>query len=116
MAKTEDEKLIERLKEIENLMKQRAEIDARLKEITGIRVKKDDEQPKPEGFVLVDAMRKVLSEDFKEMSAQEIAHKIHLKYSYLPDIKNIRSTAEYMTKRKILEKTPNKTYKIIPIF
>lgn|SRR3989338_7146494 len=117
MAKTEDEKLKERLEEIQNLMKQRVEIDSRLKELTGVRVpQKETGKAKPEGFILTVAIKESLANTAPaSLNIKEIHSKIGQKYSFFPEIKNIRATAKYLVKQDELKYDSfTKSYTINP--
>lgn len=106
MAKTNDEKLAERLNEIQKLVADKARIEARLMELTGIRVKADD---KPKGFSLMEAIKKVVNSSTEPMTAAEISEAIDTETNYDPTAKNVRSTGKYMDTKGLL--TYNKTTK-----
>lgn len=113
MAKTEDQKLQERLEEISQLVRQRAEIDARLKELTGIRTPRENGVIKPDGFILTDAMKEVLGIAGLAMKVKDIQTAIGNRYSFFPETKNIRATAKYLVKQGWLSfNNLEKTYTI----
>lgn len=99
MAKTEDEKLAERLAEIQELVAEKARIDARLKELTGISVKVSE---KPKGFVLMDEIKKVIATAPGPLTAAEVSDAIAKDTGYDPTAKNVRSTGKYMASKDLL--------------
>ena len=114
MAKTEDEKLKEKLDEITRLLKEKADIDTRLKELTGIRNPKENSVSKPDGFVLTYAIKEVLGITNSSMSIKELQTFIGNRYSYFPEPKSILSTAKYLVNqgRLVFDKN-KKTYTLL---
>lgn len=100
MAKSDVEKLAQRLAEIAELQKQRAIIDERLMILTGVKQdEKKAEALKPEGFSLMQAITEVLTAAARPLKVSAIVSAIVAKYDYRPEATSVRSTAKYMAKR-----------------
>lgn len=111
MAKTDNEKLADRLEEIQDLLQKKAAIEDRLKILTGVKQEeKKVAAPKPEGFLLMNAIREVLAEKGGSMSAGALNEAIKLKYTHDPKVHNVRATAKYMEKKGQVTMNTDKTF------
>lgn len=113
MAKTDNEKLAERLDEIQNLLTQKTQIEERLKILTG--VKQEDKKvtlPKPPGFSLMKAINEAIKEG-GPMTSPQLTVAIGKKWNIGLDVKNVRATAQYMVKRGQLKVDENKVFSLV---
>ncbi|MBI5135323.1 hypothetical protein HZA86_03785 [Candidatus Uhrbacteria bacterium] len=111
MPRTMEEKLKERLEEIRNLMREKERIDTRLAELTGLL--KNDQRKKvpPQGFVLMDEIKKVYQQSaIKKLKITEVVPAVEKGSGFLPDRKIVQSTMQYLVKKGFLKKSPERGY------
>ena len=113
MAKSDNDKLVERLAEIQELLKKKEDIEDRLKILTGVKQEeKKPASPKPEGFSLMEAIKTAVTEKGGPMSTASINSAVATKHGYDPTIKNTRATAKYMVKKGVLKVNEDKTFSL----
>lgn len=96
MAKRDADKLANRLAQIEELRRQRDEIERKLMILTGLK-QEEPAQAKPEGFSYMTEIVLAL-ESGGPMTAPELARAISKK-GYKPEVRNVRTMAKYMVSK-----------------
>ena len=113
MAKTEEEKLSERLAEVQKLLSQRSVIDERLKILMGVKQEeKKPTVPKPDGFSLMKEIGEALKTGGGPMTAPALTASISKKWNIELEVKNVRATAKYMVGRGQLTVGEDKAFSL----
>lgn len=102
------QKLEERLQQILDLQKQREEITARLAELTGLAISKNNApQFLPQGVSLNEEIKKIFEERGGKLRILEVKKEVDQRHRVNIPRRNIQGAIQYMTKRKTLEKIPD---------
>lgn len=114
MAKNEEEKLNERLAQIQHWQGVRDEAVAKLKELTGIGSPQKPVSPLPEGLTLSQAILAVFQDNAsKNLRVADVMKAIANKYNSNQERKTVQSTVQYLTNQKhALEKVDKGLFRL----
>lgn len=101
--KDRQEKLDEKLRKIEELLRERDRINAELAKMMGMEEQKAPESLPP-GIVLMDEIKRIFQEKGQSMRILEVKRELDHKHRVNLPRRNVQATMAYMVKKGILNK------------
>lgn len=108
MGKTQEEKMNERLQEIDRLKREIEERKEKLLKLIGLVDEKPDHDPTPPGFALGDAILAILKKKGQDMRIMAVVEAVKKEHGFRPDRKVVQSSLNHIVSKGLAEKVEGK--------